>query len=127
MLCSITKITIFIKSVAFYEEIMINSFSLFRAMTGTNYFNMMLYRNMVEYYNLSDPTLIRYFLKQSGGDRNAPFWYSEMHHIGVPKCTILVTMDYDSENQVIMTVEISDYDCDLIPSTGPKYYYSSKR
>ena len=105
MLCSITKITIFIKSVAFYEEIMINSFSLFRAMTGTNYFNMMLYRNMVEHYNLSNH-IDKIFLKQSGGDQNAPFWYSEMHHIGIAKCTILGYRNAPFWSQWTMTVKI---------------------
>jgi hypothetical protein len=29
---------------------------------------------------------------------------TKMHHFGIVKCTILVTMDYDCKNQVIMTV-----------------------
>ena len=78
-------------------------------MTETNYFNMMLYRDMVEHYNLSNPMLIRYFLKVLNADQNAPFWYSEMHHIGIAKCTILVYRNTPFWSQWTVTMTMTGF------------------
>lgn len=99
-----------------------------RMMELQGYFNTMLFRDMIEHYHLTNPTLVRYFLKRVMGNLSKPTSvnniYNEIRSQGgkISKDRLYDLLNY--AESIFLLFKVSKYDNSLVKENASlgKYY-----